>query len=144
MARIEVERRDASEDLRRILDWLSAQTRGASPAEFVPAMDVFETPSSVEVIADLPGVSADAIQIVFAQGVLAIAGEKHPRNCEDRDAAFHNAERGFGRFTRVFRLAGALDAGRARATLKTGELHVVLPRIEERRGPEIRIKIATP
>jgi HSP20 family molecular chaperone IbpA len=57
------------------------------------------------------------------------------------DAAFHLAERGFGRFARAVRLAGAFDAGRARATLNAGELRVVLPRIDERRGSEIRIPI---
>jgi HSP20 family molecular chaperone IbpA len=41
----------------------------------------------------------------------------------------------------VLRLAGALDAGRAHATLTAGELHVVLPRIEERRGREVPIPV---
>jgi HSP20 family molecular chaperone IbpA len=39
------------------------------------------------------------------------------------------------------RLAGAFDVGRADATLKDGELRVQLPRIVERRGGEIRIRV---
>ena len=145
MARIAVDYRDAGEDLRRILDWLDGEAlSGAGPAECVPAMDVFETSSTLEIIADLPGVRTDTIHVVFAQGFLAIAGQKLPTGCDHRDTAFHLAERGFGRFARVLRLSGAFDVGRARATLTTGELHVVLPRIEERRGREIRIKIVTP
>jgi HSP20 family molecular chaperone IbpA len=63
--------------------------------------------------------------------------------CSHGNAAFHLAERTFGRFARAVRISGAVDAGRARATLQTGELRVVIPRIDERRGQEIRIPIET-
>ena len=132
------------DDLKRVLDWLDREGLGArEPTEFVPAMDLYETAAAVEIVADLPGVAADALRIVYTRGVVVIAGRKRPPTCEHHDAAFRQAERSFGRFARVFRLAGALDAGRARATLRAGELHLTSPRIEERRGSEIRIPIAT-
>ena len=56
-------------------------------------------------------------------------------------AAFHVAERVFGRFTRAVRLSGAFDVARADARLRDGELRLVLPRIEERRGREHRIPV---
>jgi HSP20 family protein len=141
VAPISLDRR-TGDDLRRILKWLEVESvSGGGAAETSPAMDVFETATTVEVIADLAGVQADRIRVVFSEGVLAIAGQKIPRGCEHGNVAFHLAEREFGRFTRVIRLAGAFDAGRARATLDAGELHVVLPKIEERRGTEIRIPI---
>jgi HSP20 family protein len=134
--------RRAGDDLRRIRNWLEGESLpGSGAVECSPAIDVFETAATVEVIADLAGVPADRIRIVFSEGVLVIAGQKLPCACEHRDAAFHLAERAFGRFARIVRLSGAIDAGRARATLKAGELHVVMPRIEERRGAEIRIPI---
>jgi HSP20 family protein len=142
VARIVLEHRNAGDDLRRVLEWLEDESPStAGPGECVPPMDVFETEATVEILADLPGVPAESIRVIFTQGVLAIAGHKLPGACEHRDAAFHLAERAFGRFARLFRLTGAFDAGRARATLKGGELHIVLPRIEERRGGEIRIPI---
>jgi HSP20 family protein len=142
VGRIVLEDHVSGDDLRRILEWLEGEgPPGAGPAECVPAMDVFETSSTVEILADLPGVQAESIRVVFAQGIVAIGGQKLAASCEHRDAAFHLAERAFGRFARVFRLAGAYDAGRAKATLTAGELHVVLPRIEERRGGEIRIPV---
>lgn len=144
MTWIALDRLETRDDLRRILKWLEGDAMaGTGAGECSPAMDVVETATAVELIADLPGVPADAIRVVFAEGVLAIAGQKHSRSCEHRDAAFHLAERAFGRFARVFRLTGAFDAGRAQATLKAGELRVVLPRIQERRGAGIRIPIAT-
>ena len=105
-------------------------------------MDIIETTSAIEVIVDLPGVAADALRITFARGALVIAGEKVPGTCPHGDAAaFHLAERSFGQFARVIRLTGAYDAGAARARLASGVLHVVLPRVEERRGREIPIPV---
>ena len=110
-------------------------------AECSPPLDVIETGQGLEVILDLPGVPASSLDIVLADNLLVIAGEKLPAMCEHADAGFHIAERGFGRFRRAIRIEGAYDAGRAAASLARGELRVVLPRIEERRGAPIRIPV---
>ena len=135
MARVYVERRDLPAHLIQLLE----QTRAA--AECTPPMDVLETPAGLEVRLDVPGVSAAQIEIVFADSVLLITGQKLPAACEHTDAGFHMAERAFGRFARAIAVEGAFDAGRAAATLAAGELRVVLPRIDERRGAHIRIPI---
>ena len=135
MARVYVERRELPAHLVRLLE----ETRAA--AECTPPMDVLETDAGLEVRIDVPGVRAAEIDIVFADSVLLIAGQKLPNMCEHADAGFHIAERAFGRFARAIRVDGAFDAGGAAATLAAGELRVVLPRIEERRGAQIRIAI---
>jgi HSP20 family protein len=106
-------------------------------------MDVVETPTGVELVLDLPGVPESALTIGFSQGTLYVAGRKSPGRCAHAQATFHLAERSFGRFLRAVRLSGAFDAGKATATLSAGELRVTLPRIEERRGRDIRIPLET-
>ena len=135
MARVYVERRELPAELLRLLD--------ASPAaaECTPPMDIIETEVGVEAILDVPGVPASSVEIVFSRNVLLVAGFKLTGAWEHGDAAFHIAERSFGRFARAINLEGAFDAGRATATLIAGELRVVLPRLAERRGAEIRIPI---
>lgn len=114
---------------------------GGAIGECMPPLDVVETAGAVELLMDLPGVARDDIRVVFAQGTLVIAGRKLAAVCAHREAAFHLAERSFGRFARAVRLNGAFDAGNASATLADGELRVVLPRIDERRGRERRIEV---
>lgn len=104
-------------------------------------MDVVETSAGIEVLIDVPGVLRSQITIVFSQGTLIVAGRKLPTSCKHQKAAFHLAERDFGRFVRAVRLSGAFDGGQARASLAEGELRVVLPRLQERRGRDIRIEI---
>jgi HSP20 family protein len=107
-------------------------------------MDVLETEAGVEIIMDLPGIDAQALSITYRDGALIVGGHKRPTRCQHKGkAAFHLAERSFGRFTRVVRLGGAFDASRARATLAAGELHIVIPRIGERRGQQISIPVGT-
>jgi HSP20 family protein len=137
MARVYVERRELSAELLHLLEPHPAA------AECTPPLDVIETDAGIEAILDLPGVAKASVEIVFSGNVLLIAGRKLPARCEHRDAAFHIAERSFGRFARAIGVDGAFDAARATATLTDGQLHVVLPRLAERRGREIRIPITT-
>jgi HSP20 family protein len=144
VTRIYFERRELPEDLQRLLDQIGegpASDNPVSAVECSPPIDVIETESGIEIVADMPGVRAEAIQIVAARDVLIIAGQKMPAACEHREAAFHLAERSFGRFARAVRLEGSFDAGRGVAALVAGELRITMPRIDERRGREIRISV---
>ncbi|MEO6238232.1 MAG: Hsp20/alpha crystallin family protein [Vicinamibacterales bacterium] len=135
MARVYVDRRELPEDLLRLLD------QQPSAADCTPPLDIVETESGIEAVLDIPGVPHGSVEIVFSRNVLLITGQKMPLRCGHRDAAFHIAERSFGRFARAISVDGAIDAGRATATLSNGELRVFLPRVAERRGSEIRIPI---
>ncbi len=111
-------------------------------AECTAPLDVIETADGIEVLMDLAGVEAGAVKVVVDGNTLVVMGHKKPTGCEHpREAAFHVAERTFGRFARGVRLAGAFDIARAEATFRAGELRVTLPRIEERRGRERQIPV---
>ncbi len=144
MTRIFIERQELPEDVRRLFDaiWNEAQAFGAiAAAECSPPLDVIESEAGVEVLVDLPGVPSDSIHVLFARNVLLVAGHKGPATCDHDEAAFHLAERGFGPFARAVRLDGALESAHASATLRDGELRVTIPRIDDRRGREIRIPV---
>jgi HSP20 family protein len=137
VARVFLERRDLGEEARRLFDLLAGErVAGGTAAECAPPVDVVETATSVEIVKD--------VQVVFGRGVVVIGGRKLPQACEHPEAAFHLAERAFGSFARAVRLNGAFEAGRATATLIAGELRIVLPRIEDRRGGELRIPVIAP
>jgi len=130
-----------TEELRRIFLDLGRTTDCESLAgECAPAVDLFETDESVEVVADLPGVDRSAIRILSKGDWILIAGEKPPRRVVG-ESSFHLVERGYGRFARAVRVTRACDMSRASATLVAGELRVSLPRVEDRRGRALRIAI---
>ena len=109
-----------------------------------PALDVEETAEAFEVVVDLPGVAPDSVRVLLKNAVLVVAGEKpSPYPAERGEVTFHLVERGFGRFVRAVQLEGAFDGGRARAVLHGGELRVTIPKLDDRRGKEILVPIAT-
>ena len=140
MARIYWEHPELLDDPRLRQLFEGESTPGAA-GECTPPMDVVETTTGLELLMDVPGVSPSDITILFAQGTLIVTGRKLAASCGHHKAAFHLAERDFGRFVRTVRLSGAFDGNRARASLTEGELRVVLPRLQERRGHDIRIEI---
>jgi HSP20 family protein len=128
--------RELFDDLARTLDLNLRAYSGACQ----PSLDVLETDDAVEVTVDVSGVPAAALRVLFRAGVLLIAGEKAPTHPEP-DQTFHLVEREFGRFARAVRLEGAFDVPAALATLRHGELTVVLPKRVERRDQAHRISI---
>lgn len=137
-----------AEDVQRLLEDLARRRpdrRQLVVGECMPVVDVFETDRAVEVVLDLPGVAAEALRILFKSGVLLIVGEKERPDMSRRGpASFHLVERDFGRFARAVRIHAAIDGAQARARLANGELRVVLPRIQERRGAGLMVPIEGP
>lgn len=133
---------ELTDDIRELFEELSSLEQGlrAYPGECHPSLDVLETDRAVEVTVDVSGVPAEALRVLFRSGVLLIAGEKAPAPVAAHQT-FHLVEREFGRFARAVRLNGALDLQKARATLSDGELTIVLPKLDERRGRGHRIPI---
>ena len=105
-----------------------------------PALDVVETAAAVEVIVDVPGVAPASIRLLMRRNVLLVAGAKAPAPGE-RPTRFHVAERNYGRFARTIRIDAAVDATKARASVRLGQLRIVLPRLADRRGTAIPIRV---
>ena len=126
---------ELADDARRLLVELDRDVPGASSlsAECRPPLDVLETADAVEIVIDIPGVRPDSLRVAIRRNTLLIVGAKlSPATVPN--ARFHLAERSYGRFARAVRLGGAFDGQRVRAIASAGELRVILPRIEDRRG----------
>lgn len=138
--------RDLNDEVRRLfedLDRTLGSSRRTPVGHCTPVLDVQETVEALEVVVDLPGVTPDGVRVLIKNATLVVAGEKPwPDPAGRGDATFHLVERGFGRFARAVKLDGAVDAGRARAILGDGELRVIIPRIDERRGKDIFVPVA--
>ncbi|MBE3098380.1 MAG: Hsp20/alpha crystallin family protein [Planctomycetes bacterium] len=142
---LSAEVRELSDEVSRLFDELdrAAPGRRAVPAgTCAPLLDVLETDTAIEIVVDLPGVAPDRVRVLIKHGVVLLVGEKLPPDPAVRaDATFHLVERGFGRFARAVRLAGAVDAARAWARYRSGELRIAVPKIAERRGQEIAVPV---
>ena len=134
---------DIADDVRELFEELAAQLpheHRAYSGECRPALDVVETDEAVQIVVDLAGVKAEAVRVLVRNGVVIIAGEKAPPPGNGAQA-FHLVERDFGRFARAVRLTGSYDVAGATASLRNGELAIVLRKMADRRGRGHRIPI---
>jgi len=94
---------------------------------WTPAVDVKEEAGRFVIIADVPGVPPENIEVTMDDGVLTIKGE---RVCEPRDEAqgYSRVERAAGGFYRRFSLPDTADAQAIAATSTHGVLEVSIPK----------------
>jgi len=95
----------------------------------VPAVDIFEDAAGVTVIADLPGVSRDRLNIRMEAEVLSIEAEASVT--VPGDVRLVHGELREPAFRRSFRLGPEFDKDGIAANLKQGVLTLRVPRIRE-------------
>ena len=97
-------------------------------SRWAPALDVYQDKDQFTVVAELPGLKKEDIELSLQNGVLTISGE---RKQEKKSEEGYRNERFFGRFQRSVTLATSVDGDKVKATYQDGILKVVLPKAEE-------------
>lgn len=105
----------------------------------VPPVRTQRRNGKIEVVADLPGVDREALEVSLDQNVLTIAGERHDEEEGSAAGVKHTMQR-YGRFERTVMLPNEIDASQAQATLKNGVLRVSLPIATSAHGKRIEVR----
>jgi HSP20 family protein len=106
----------------------------ASP-KWRPRTDVYETEEEVVIYMDIAGMRAEEFGVLFADGVLTIAGERVPRVDEGK-RHYHAMEVQVGPFERRLRLPAQVDPDSIRANYEHGFLEVRLTKLTRHAGPQ--------
>lgn len=114
--------------------------RGEDGSQWLPSLDVAETKNEIVVKAEVPGLEPKDIDISLSDGVLTIKGEKKQER-EEKEENYHLVERSYGSFTRSIRLPKEVQSDKINASYKNGVLKVVLPKSEEAKKKEVKIKV---
>jgi len=101
-----------------------------------PAVDIFETDDGLTVIADVPGVTKEGLDIGVDDRILTIRGSLSVPQRE------HIAAQEFGmmNYFRQFRLSAEVDQSKIKASLDQGVLTILLPKAEHARPKRIVVK----
>ncbi len=108
--------------------------------EWLPSVDVSETKNDLGIKAELPGLDPKDIDISMNNGYLTIKGETKNEK-EEKDENYHLIERSYGSFTRSVRLPREVQSDKITASFKNGILKITLPKSEEAKKKEIKIKV---
>lgn len=108
-------------------------------AVFTPPIDIYENENGLVLYADLPGVTADSLELQVQDNKLTLFGRVIQKM--DPQATILHREYEEGDYLRSFILSDEVDHERITANLNNGVLKVVLPKAQ--RGPARNIPIRT-
>jgi HSP20 family protein len=125
--------------------WLDQDPfRGARGAfEALPAVDVTESDKAYEIVAELPGMDQNNVEVKLANGMVTIRGEKQDEK-EEKKKDYYMRERSFGSFQRTFPVPDGVDSDKIEASFRKGVLTITLPKSAEaqKSGKKINVKAA--
>ena len=91
-----------------------------------PDVDIIEGKDRIILIADMPGVSENSIDITLDDNVLTIYG-KVDWNIPEKMKLTH-AEYGVGDYQRIFTISGEINREKIEANVKDGVLRLIMPK----------------
>jgi HSP20 family protein len=108
----------------------------ASPAEqtkpglvFTPSVDIFENDKEIVLLADMPGVQAEALNIDLRDNTLTLDGGVEPFEADGEEDVLIEYE--VGKYYRQFSLSEVIDQKKIDAQFTNGVLRLTLPKVEK-------------
>jgi HSP20 family molecular chaperone IbpA len=117
--------------------------RGESAEEqqtLLPRVDVFENKDGILLVADMPGVPKDKLELRVENDTLLIEGEIAPDTPENMEPVY--AEVRLSRYRRAFSLSSELDTSRIDAQLRDGVLNLRIPKQAHAQPRKIEVNVA--
>ena len=111
-----------------------------APTRFSPHIDVSDEDGALKVTVELPGMSADDVELSIENGIMTIRGEKRHED-QTTEKGVYRTERYYGYVQRSLPLPENIDEAQAEASLEQGVLTVRFPRRELKESQRTNIPI---
>lgn len=109
--------------------------RGELPLD----LDMYQTANDVVVKAAIPGVRPEEVDISLTGDTLTIKGERREEQEVKEEDYFHK-ERRYGSFSRSVQIPVSVKSDKAEAVFENGILTLSLPKAEEVKPKQIKVK----
>lgn len=111
--------------------------RTRSGRTYTPATDILERSDEIILIADMPGVNEDSVDITLENNQLTIQGYVQTKQPQGHNLYY--AEYESGDYYRAFSINETVDRDKIEANLKNGVLRLRLPKQEAAKAKKIKI-----
>ena len=105
-----------------------------------PTVDIYEDTEGISLTAELAGVDPKEVEVKVENNTLSISGTRKLERSEKKDN-YHRIESWHGTFNRTFSLPTTVDVEKVKAEHKNGLLRVFLPRREETKPRQVKVKV---
>ena len=132
------------ERMNRLFEESISRTRGLEEGVLTgtwsPSVDIHEVDDGLMLIAELPGVSRENLQIDIKENILTLKGERR-RDMNVKEENYYRMERYHGPFNRTFTLPDPIESGKVTASLTDGLLEIRLPKMKEKESEPITVSV---
>ncbi|SMC25591.1 HSP20 family protein [Desulfacinum hydrothermale DSM 13146] len=104
---------------------------------FIPAVDIYESEEALTLVADMPGVAPENVDIDLRDDQLTIRGTV---SLEGEGETVLLREYGVGDYYRQFNLGRIIDQSKIEAAMKDGVLTLTLPKVDKAKPKKITVK----
>lgn len=118
--------------------WRSSRMATILGKRLFPRVDVSETDTEVKVVADVPGIDPDNIDLDVKENRMILSGTSE-REITSNERPYRY-ERSYGAFRREFMLPSKVEENKVKAVYKDGVLTVTIPKIEREKRKKIPIE----
>lgn len=108
-----------------------------------PSVDIYETEQNLVVKADLPDVKPEELDIRVENNILTIRGGRQFEK-KVNESNYLRVERAYGSFSRSFALANTVNSEAIQADYKNGVLTLTVPKREEAKPKQIKVRVEGP
>lgn len=102
-------------------------------------VDVKENDKAYTVLAEIPGVGKEDIQVSIDGNVVTLSAEVRQQDTQTREDKLLRSERYYGAVSRAFSLPQEIDAAQAKARCDNGVLTLTLPKKQNGGSQRVRI-----
>jgi len=104
---------------------------------YTPAVDIIEKSNDIVILADMPGVDENSVDVTLEKDLLTIYGKIEPEIPANHKLVI--SEYGIGDYQRTFTLSSEIDKQHIQATVSDGVLRLVLPKAEKEKTRKIPV-----
>jgi HSP20 family protein len=108
--------------------------------EIMPSVDIFVEKGDVVIKAELPGIKKEDIDVTLTDETITISGEKKKEE-EVKKKDYYRWECSYGSFNRTFSLPAEVQPDKVKTKMKDGVLEIRIPKTDEAKKKEVKVKI---
>jgi HSP20 family protein len=116
-----------------------AEQEDLTAGQWSPPVDIFETPESMVIRVEVPGIEQQALEVELKDNDLIVQGERRFEEGEGRN--YRRVERAYGTFRRVFSLPMMARQEQIHAALKNGVLEITVTKEEKAKPRRVQVGV---
>jgi|SRR4028119_1878 HSP20 family protein len=128
-------------EMNRLFESLTPSENGRFDGiDFMPAAEMHETPHTIDVRLEVPGLEAKDLDVRVTEQAVAISGERRSET-KSEQSGMTRSEFRYGKFQRVIPLPARIQHDQVKADYQNGVLSLSMPKAEDEKNKVFKVNL---